>query len=262
MLRKKSGRNYPASARLAVGFALLVALGACTSASLDNGTGLGLSSVSVATPQEYPVHGIDISKYQGEVDWDAAGRGGVAFAYLKATEGGDRIDSRFAENWKKAGESGMPRGAYHFFYWCRPGIEQAKWFIANVPKDKTALPPVLDVEWNPDSPTCTKRPPRDDVVNEMRDFLNALERHYGVKPIIYAPIDIHRDRLVGEFPRYQFWLRAVKDHPANVYTERPFRFWQWTATGTVPGVSGEVDRNAFAGSAKDWKRWVLANRPS
>lgn len=264
MRRERPGRDGAGTkvgrSRLAPALVVLACgLAGCTSASLDKG-GLGLTPLAGSRPEHYPVHGIDISKYQGDVDWNAARNGGVAFAYLKATEGGDRVDNRFAENWKRAGEAGMPRGAYHFFYWCRPGSEQADWFIRNVPKDETALPPVLDVEWNPDSPTCTKRPPRDEVVTEMRDFLEALEKHYGVRPIIYAPIDIHRDRLVGVFPRYQFWLRAVKDHPSNVYTARDFRFWQWTATGTVPGVKGEVDRNAFSGSQKDWKRWLQANR--
>ncbi|MBC8129318.1 MAG: glycoside hydrolase family 25 protein [Rhizobiaceae bacterium] len=232
----------------------------CTSTSLDTAD-LGLSDFSASSPQAHPVHGIDVSKYQGEIDWGAARDGGVAFAYIKSTEGGDRVDSRFAENWRGAGAAGIPRGAYHFFYWCRDGRSQARWFIDNVPRDANALPPVLDVEWNPDSPTCTKRPPRDDVVKEMNAFMDELESHYGVRPLVYAPIDIHRERLVGTFPRHEFWLRAVRDHPGNVYTSRPFRFWQYTATGTVPGVSGEVDRNAFSGSRADWAKWLKANRP-
>lgn len=241
-----------------LGLALLSA--GCTSASIDGGS-LGLSGFAGTSPQHYPVHGIDISKYQGDVDWDAARKGGVAFAWLKATEGGDRVDGAFAANWRGAGAAGIPHGAYHFFYHCRSGLEQARWFIANVPKDPDALPPVLDVEWTPDSPTCTKRPARDDLVEEMTDFLDAVEAHYGVRPLIYAPIDVHRDRLVGTFPRHEFWLRAVKDHPDNVYTGRPFRFWQWTATGTVPGVKGEVDRNCFSGSRADWAKWLKAHRP-
>ncbi|KAB0680812.1 glycoside hydrolase family 25 protein [Aureimonas leprariae] len=248
-----------AYAALALWAALLPA-GGCTSTTLDP-VALGLDGHAGTSPEDYPVHGIDLSKYQGDVDWPAAKKGGVAFAYLKATEGGDRVDAKFAENWAAARAVGMPRGAYHFFYHCRTGKEQARWFIANVPRDPDALPPVLDVEWTPDSPTCTKRPPRDDLMREMQDFLDTVEKYYGVRPILYVPIDVHRDRLVGAFPRYEFWLRAVKDHPSAVYEGRPFRFWQWTATGTVPGVSGEVDRNAFSGSRADWTKWLGARRP-
>jgi lysozyme len=230
-------------------------LGGCTGGGMDAGD-LALSGFTGPSPDHYPVHGIDVSKYQGTIDWPAAKQGGVAFAYLKATEGGDRVDDRFLSNWKAAGAAGMPRGAYHFFYHCRSGAEQARWFIANVPKETNSLPPVLDVEWTPDSPTCTLRPPRADLVREMEAFLDIIELHYGTAPVIYAPIDIHRDRLVGTLPRHEFWLRAVKDHPNNVYTGRPFRFWQWTATGTVPGIGGEVDRNAFSGTKADWAKWV------
>ncbi|KQT88331.1 GH25 family lysozyme [Aurantimonas sp. Leaf443] len=260
--RVRGGRRgaLRAGRALAVGAALLagLTLSACRSASLDP-VELGLSGFTATSAHQYPIHGIDVSKYQGTIDWATARRGGVSFAWLKATEGGDRVDSRFSENWQAAGRAGMPRGAYHFFYHCRPGIEQAAWFIRNVPKDPRALPPVIDVEWTPFSPTCTRRPPREELVREVTAMSDALQKHYGKKPILYVPIDVHRERLVGTFRGHDFWLRAVKDHPHNVYEDRDFRFWQYTATGSVPGVNGEVDRNAFAGTVQDWKKWLQAH---
>ncbi len=243
---------------LALGLVAVLAIGGCRSTTLDT-EALGLSTFSSSLASGYPVHGIDVSKYQGNIDWDAARDGGVAFAYLKATEGGDRVDDMFLANWKAAGAAGVPRGAYHFWYHCRPGAEQAKWFIQNVPKDRYALPPVIDVEWTPFSPTCTKRPARDDLVREVKAMSDALESYYGKKPILYIPIDVHRDRMVGAMNDHQFWVRAVKDHPENVYESRQFRFWQYTATGTVPGIRGEVDRNVFAGSREDWTKWLKAH---
>jgi lysozyme len=263
------------SLRRVCAVAALVALpllAACTSASLDM-RDLGVTGsvepsqpftmrrIEGSRPHHFPVHGIDVSKYQGSIDWSAVRQSGTAFAYLKATEGGDMLDDRFEEHWNGAKAAGVPRGAYHFFYWCRPGIEQARWFIENVPRDAYALPPVLDVEWTPFSPTCTRRPERAEMVREMSAFMDALERHYGVRPIIYAPIDIHRDRLVGTFPEHQVWLRGVRDHPDVNYEDREFRFWQYTESGTVDGVRGPVDRNAFSGSARDWERWLEAHRP-
>lgn len=221
--------------------------------------GLGLSDFSAEASHQYPVHGIDVAKYQGDIDWEAARDGGVSFVWMKATEGGDRLDDRFKEYWAKAAAARIPRGAYHFWYHCRPGDEQAEWFIQNVPKQRGALPPVIDVEWTPFSPTCTIRPPREDIVREVGRMSAILERHYGQRPILYIPIDVHRERLVGAFPTHEFWLRAVADHPDNVYENRRFRFWQYTATGSVPGIKGDVDRNAFSGTRDDWVKWLKVN---
>lgn len=210
----------------------------------------------LAAPQEFSVHGIDVSKYQGEIDWEAARQGGVAFAYIKATEGGDRIDPTFLANWNGAAAAGIPRGAYHFWYFCRPAAEQMAWFKSQVPVDPKALPPVLDMEWNPDSPTCRLRPPRDEVLREMRAALKELERNYGKRPVIYVSVDFHRDRLVDELSDYPFWVRSVAGYPTLRYDRRKWTFWQYTGTGRVAGVTGEVDRNVFAGSPQDWKSWL------
>ncbi|MCQ0989994.1 glycoside hydrolase family 25 protein [Jiella marina] len=240
------------------GLAATAALAGCRSTPMSVEE-LGLSSFSASAAHHYPIHGIDVAKYQGDIDWHAARRAETAFAFLKATEGGDRLDDRFHQNWRGAAKAGVPRGAYHFWYHCRPGHEQAKWFIENVPRQRGALPPVIDVEWTPFSPTCTIRPPREELVREVGEMAEALERHYGQRPLFYIPIDVHRDRFVGAFPNHEFWLRAVADHPDNVYENRKFRFWQYTATGSVDGIEGEVDRNAFAGTHGDWAKWLKAH---
>ena len=102
----------------------------------------------------YAIHGVDVSKYQGDIDWNAARDDGVKFAYIKATEGGDVVDDKFQQNWENARAAGIKRGAYHFVYWCRTPEEQIRWFTQNVPADADALPPVLDVELTPTSKTC------------------------------------------------------------------------------------------------------------
>lgn len=211
---------------------------------------------SAAAPVGYAVHGIDLSKYQRNVDWPAARSAGVSFAFIKATEGGDRVDDAFAEHWASARAAGLPRAAYHFYYFCRTAEDQANWFIRNVPKEKGALPPVLDMEWNPDSPTCKKRPPRDTVQAEMQTFLRTVERHYGKKPIIYTSIDFFEDNGLAEFKGYPYWLRSVAGHPAARYGDHPWMFWQYTGTGVVPGIKGNSDINVFNGSASAWNKWV------
>lgn len=209
-----------------------------------------------ADPLDFHVHGIDVSYYQGRIDWSAVRRGGNVFAWIKATEGGDFADPKFLENFQAAAAAGVARGAYHFYYFCRPVTDQVAWFIANVPKDDSALPPVLDMEWNPDSPTCRKRPPTDEVHADMKTWLDAIEAHYGKKPVIYTTVDFHRDRLDGAFDDYHIWIRSVAGHPSIRYGERKWHFWQHTATGTVPGVKGNVDRNVFYGSPGQFQAFL------
>ena len=211
-------------------------------------------------PSRYAVHGIDAARFQTGVDWAQARDAGVSFAFLKATEGGDRLDPEFHNHWQGAGRAGIPRGAYHFFYFCRPAIEQARWFIANVPRTRGALPPVLDMEWNAHSPTCRLRPEGATVRAEAEIFLDALERHYGQRPIVYTTVDFYRENDMGRLPRVEFWLRSVAGHPSKVYPGQVWRFWQYSGTGRVPGFAGRTDLNVFSGSVGDWQRWLAARR--
>jgi len=206
-------------------------------------------------PQAYPVHGIDVARYQGDIDWRKVRRAGVEFAFIKATEGGDFLDPKFADHRRGAKRAGLRWGAYHYFYFCRPAAEQARWFIRNVPRDASALPHVLDMEWNHRSPTCRKRPEGQIVRREARRFLDILERHYGKRPIVYTTPDFFKDTGIGRLRGTQFWLRSVADHPAAVYPGQRWVFWQYTGTGKIPGVSGPVDINVFAGSRDAWAVW-------
>ena len=208
-----------------------------------------------SSPSKLAVHGVDVSRWQGEIDWPKLRTQGANFAYIKATDGGDHLDPKFMDNWHAAEAAGIRRGAYHFFYWCRTASSQADWFIRNVPKVKGALPPVLDVEWNHGS-SCKKRPSRDVVLEKMRVFMDRLERHYGQKPIIYTSPDFYEDNLQGAFNDHAFWLRAVAEHPSKVYPGRDWLFWQYSGSGLSHGVDGRVDLNAFHGGESEWHRWV------
>ena len=208
------------------------------------------------TPWHYPVHGIDVSKYQGEIDWQSVKRNRISFAFIKATEGGDHIDPKFKINWIEAAKARLPRGAYHFYYLCRPAASQAQWFINNVPSDPRALPPVLDMEWNHGSKTCKHRPSPQKIRSEMKIFLSMIARHYGKRPIIYTTVDFYKDNRLGSVLGYEFWLRSVADHPRSIYPGQKWSFWQYTGTGQIPGIEGNADINVFSGSQDQWQEWV------
>ncbi len=208
-----------------------------------------------ASPRQFAVHGVDVSRWQGDIDWVKLRTQGANFAYIKATDGGDHLDPMFKENWRGAHAAGLKRGAYHFFYWCRSAADQAEWFIRNVPKVEGALPPVIDVEWNHLS-NCKKRPSRDVVLEKMRVFMDRLERHYGQRPVIYTAPDFYRDNLRNAFPDHPFWLRSVAAHPSKIYPGRKWVFWQYSGSGLSHGVKGRIDLNVFNGDEDVWRRWL------
>lgn len=203
-----------------------------------------------------PIQGMDVARYQGAIDYRKVYASGVHFVYMKATEGKDYLDPNFRTNWAKAKASGMAHGAYHFMTWCSTAAEQAKWFIKNVPAEESALPPVLDLEWNHDS-SCKNKFSRADVLEKIRVMLAAMEKHTGKLPIIYTDMTFHRDILEGEHFDNAFWLRSTAAEPAERYRGRQWMMWQWTQTGVLNGVVGEVDRNVFYGDEDDWTVFLL-----
>ncbi|QQA45018.1 glycoside hydrolase family 25 protein [Pelagovum pacificum] len=207
------------------------------------------------SPYGLEVHGTDASRHNGPIDWRAAAANGMSFVWIKATEGGDRLDPAFHRNWEGAAQAGIPRGAYHVFYFCRSAAEQAEWFIRNVPRTPGAMPPVLDVEWTPLSPTCTIRPPKEQLWPELRTFLRMLEQHYGTRPVIYTVPDLFDERDMNQFGGYEYWLRSTAAHPSERYPGTPWTFWQYTSTAVGPGFQSELDLNAFNGNAAGFAQW-------
>jgi lysozyme len=209
---------------------------------------------------EFSVHGIDVSKYQGDIDWQAVKESGVAFAFIKATEGGDNSDSKFRQNWEGAKAAGIPHGAYHFVYWCRQPQEEMAQFERVAPADPDALPPVLDVEATPTSRTCKRTLYREEVLEDMRKMLQEMERHYGKRPIIYTSVDFYQSILHSDaLADYPIWVRSTKYHPTVRYGARRWHFWQYRSDGSVPGIVGAVDQNCFHGSTDQWRKWLADN---
>lgn len=140
-------------------------------------------------------YGIDVSAHQGAIDWEAVTADGIEFAYVKATEGGDFVDRRFAENWAAAGAAGLDRGAYHFFTLCTPGDVQARHVLAVAQPEASALPPAADLEL---AGNCAGRPPARAVGNEVGRFLSAVEEAWGQEAVLYVGEDWARSIRAGK----------------------------------------------------------------
>ncbi len=206
-------------------------------------------------PDRLAIHGIDAARYQGQINWGRAKAAGVSFAYLKATEGGDRVDPEYADNAAAARAAGVAVGAYHFYYFCTSPEDQAAWFIAHAPARSGDLPPVLDVEWNSRSPTCRLRPDAATTRAMVKTFIDIVAHHYGQQPVVYTTPDFFRATQLAQLGIQDLWLRSVAGHPSETYAGTRWTFWQYTGSGVVPGVGPDVDLNAFAGSAAEWQAW-------
>lgn len=199
----------------------------------------GLWRMNAPSRAEYPVHGIDVSHHQGDIDWMKIPQSRFVFAYIKATEGGDFKDTRFQHNRKAARAAGLEIGAYHFFTLCRPGAQQAVNFIGSVPADMD-LPPAIDLEY---VGNCKNRPSRKELAKELNDFMMLVQKQYSVEPILYTTYGFYRDYLQGtEFANYDLWVRDVWGAP-DKHIFPNWAYWQYADNARIPGITGPVDLN-------------------
>lgn len=202
------------------------------------------------TAEDYPVRGVDISYYQGEINWEELSADEhVSFAFIKATEGSNHQDERFTENWNNARDAGVYVGAYHFVSFESSGETQADNFISIVPKQANSLPPVLDLElYNEET---MANPPSKAKVHEILDtMIERLEDHYGVKPIIYTSSNLYMKYLLGSYWGYDLWMSNTSCEPLANWT-----FWQYSFEGKLPGFAMDnipVDLNVYNGSEKEF----------
>ena len=218
------------------------------------GRGLILES-SAGDPEEWEVFGVDVSTYQGAVDWPVLVRQGVDFAFIKATEGSSLRDVRFAENWAGALEAGVRPGAYHFFSYDSPGERQAENFIATVPRTEGALPPVVDVEFYGDY--LEQPAPRETARAILDPLLERLEDYYGVKPILYCTYRAYRLYLSGgAYADYPLWISSPRVAPLL----HDWTFWQYSHTARLEGYDGhqdKIDLNVFRGTREEFETFGL-----
>ncbi|GAA1724172.1 GH25 family lysozyme [Isoptericola hypogeus] len=208
------------------------------------------------TASTFEVRGVDVSAYQGEIDWPVLAGQDVDFAFIKATEGSGHVDERFEASWAAARETDLVVGAYHFLSFESPGADQAANVVANVPADAGTLPPVVDVEYYGDFASA---PPSVDELRAILDpLLDALEAHYGAPPILYTTQQVRETYLGDDYDRYPLWIRSVATSPD--LPRRDWEFWQYSDRDVLDGYSGEeehIDMNVFDGTLDDLRAMTL-----
>ena len=206
-------------------------------------------------PKGYEIRGIDISHHQHEIDWQQLRnamiqRCPVRFVMIKATEGSSYLDPLFRTNFENAQEYGFIRGAYHFWSNRSTAREQAAFFLKNVHLQPGDLPPVLDVEHKPDTLST------EDFQREVLTFLHIVEDKYHVKPIIYTYYKFKTAYLgTPVFDQYPYWIAHY--YVSHLDYHGPWKFWQHTDAGRLPGINGYVDFNIYNGSFYDLKQLCI-----
>lgn len=181
--------------------------------------------------------GIDVSHYQGSIDWEkVAGSDRISYAYLKATEGATYVDRTYKYNLAEARRVGLSVGSYHFY---RPNIDwrvQLENLTSNVRKDEQDLVPIIDIE-------TRGKVSHEKFISDLRNFIKGVTKFYGKKPLLYTYHNFYNDHLIGCFKGYHWMIARYRDDQPTLDDGTDYIMWQYTCKGSIPGVNGDVDRS-------------------
>ena len=185
------------------------------------------------------IQGIDVSHYQGNINWrKVAGSGEVSYVYIKATEGEKLVDATLRQNLIGARQAGLYVGVYHFF---RPNVNVQSQFLnftRNVHPNDMDLIPIVDIEHRGRESLSAFR-------SKLKQFLDKVERYYGVRPILYTSRDFYNKYLSGPFTNYKYMIARYHPEVPELCDDAAFVMWQYSATSRLPGISHNVDRSCF-----------------
>ncbi|AND64680.1 glycoside hydrolase [Flavobacterium covae] len=197
--------------------------------------------------------GIDLSEYQDDINWakvkEIEGGYPIEFVFIRATAGSNKVDKKFKKYWLKAKEKGFLVGAYHYYRPNENSIEQAENFIKQVTLVEGDFPPVLDIEKLPKAQSIKR------LKVGLKRWLEKVESHYGIKPIIYSSESYYEDFLKEDFEDYPFWIANYTAFYKEIDPE--WSIWQLTENGKILGIKGSVDVNIYNGTSVTMKDLLI-----
>ena len=198
--------------------------------------------------------GIDVSEYQGIINWKTIKSNqkndSLSFIVLRGTAGKNHRDRFYKSNYREAKKIGVPVGVYHYYRPNESSEEQANYFIKNIKLSAGDLPPILDIEKISDVQSMSK------LKKGVKNWLEIIEQHYGVKPILYTYTYFYNTYLVDDFVDYKLWIANYSNFKTPLGNKN-WSFWQYSEKGRVSGVKGPVDLDVFNGTQKDLKAMLL-----
>ncbi|MBK9510677.1 MAG: glycoside hydrolase [Cytophagaceae bacterium] len=216
-----------------------------------------ISKYQIDLPMQYLIHGFDISRHNGDVDWGKINskredETRLHFVVIKATEGAEMVDVNFKTNWENARKHGFVRGAYHYFV---PGVDarlQALNYILNVKHQKGDIYPVLDFEKNANGSHAKKQ-----LASGLKTWLDIVEKHLGVKPIIYTNTPVYKEYIKSELAEYPLWISDYVSKDIGFVDSPNLILWQHSETGRLPGINENVDFNVFLGTPHKFEKYRI-----
>lgn len=203
---------------------------------------------------DYVVKGVDLSAYQGDVDWKVLSKQGIEFAYIKATEGKDFVDEQFKKNWEASHKTALKVGAYHFLSFDSSGKDQAKNFINNVPVSNKNLPPVVDMELYGAYLTTPMEKEKVKVI--LDEFLKEIENNYKVKPIIYTNQNVFNLYIGTDYKDYKIWIVDLDNTtPKTLPNGNEYKLWQYSQRNILEGYKGSekfIDMDIYNGTYNEF----------
>lgn len=204
----------------------------------------------IVSNHEGKIFGIDVSQYQGTIDWEnleaIEEQFEIKFVVVRATAGSKKVDRNFKKNWRNLSSTVYIQGAYHYYRPDENSTDQANNFIKNVKLRKGHLPPILDIEKMPKGQSMNK------LKEGLQNWLTIVEKQYGVKPLIYTGEKYFENFLQEDFPNYKFWIANY--NPWKEKIEDNFLMWQFSEKAQLHGINELVDVNVFNGNVEDLKK--------
>lgn len=210
--------------------------------------------------QTHGYYGIDVSHWQNVIDWETVRKDSlphpISFVLIKATQGAKATDPFFNTNWAFAEKEGILKGAYHFYQYKDPPLDQAEHYISQVTLLPQDILPIVDVEL--DCTGCTRPEISDNLlIKNLKTYLQAIESHYKVKPMIYTYEAFYQTHLRGHFDDYPYWLARFSSKPPTEFKIVPdsvsqpkITMWQFTDSGKIKGVPGKTDMSFLPATFK------------
>jgi lysozyme len=214
-------------------------------------------SFDVPIPVGYSVHGLDISHYSCDIDWDGVKKMNengvkVDFVFMRATKGLDLVDFQLKQNWEGAKSVDILRGVYHFYRFDLDPAKQAEFFLKNTDIETGDLPPVLDIE--DDKTTDDKRLQKADILKSIAIWLFLVERQTGIKPLIYCNLDYYKRYIKEKFPNHKVWIARYENNKnVKLPDGRQWLFWQTSENARCKGIPEKIDFNVFNGTIEQLK---------